>query len=246
MGVTATRKLVYLNNQMSLRHLFFRELVRIVYRTNEREKEVFRQKIIKGAQLFNKYLLNKKFIVIADDYKIYEITFKKKEFLHLTGLSVNIGANLFYDLCKKAKISKNNINDFQKHNRNTLMTKTTNIEKLIKFIYADVSTNLILKNFVMSSSPNTPFPCTIENPKENMVVTFARTNNSSLKAKSLRKKTNNEVFESSHLILAIFSQEEHEKLASSIVYIKNAHIVSCCPNIDKYISSNILDKLSKY
>ena len=95
--------------------------------------------------------------------------------------------------------------------------------KLIKFIYADASTNLILKDFVMSSAPNRPFPCAIENTKENMVLAFSRANNFNLKAKSLRKKTNNEVYASSHLILAIFSQEEIDKYQEIIE--STAHLI---------------------
>ena len=78
-----------------------------MYKPNERDKEIFRQRIIKGAQLFDKYLLHKEFIIITIDFEIYKVTFKKKEFLHLTGLTVNVGENLFYDLCKSSKISKN-------------------------------------------------------------------------------------------------------------------------------------------
>ena len=232
-----------------------------MYKPNERDKEIFRQRIIKGAQLFDKYLLHKEFIIITIDFEIYKVTFKKKEFiiitidfeiykvtfkkkefLHLTGLTVNVGENLFYDLCKTSKISKNNINNFQRHNKNTLMTKTENINKLIKFIYADASTNLILKDFIMSSAPNRPFPCAIENSKENMVLAFAKTNNLGLKAKSLRKKTNNEIFASSHLILAIFLKEENDALANSIVYIKNTRNLLECPNINEYVSIKILNK----
>lgn len=216
-----------------------------MYNPTKQEKEIFRQRIIKGAQLFDKYLFNKKFVVVTDNYDIYKVTFRKKEFLHLTGLSVNIGENLFYDLCKTGTISESNINNFQRHNRNTLMTKTTNIEKLIKFIYADASTNLILKDFVMSSAPNRPFPCAIENTKENMVLAFSRANNFNLKAKSLRKKTNNEVYASSHLILAIFSQEEIDTLANSIVYIKDVQSLLQCPNIDEHVSIEILQKFRK-
>ena len=32
-----------------------------MYKPNERDKEIFRQRIIKGAQLFDKYLLHKEF-----------------------------------------------------------------------------------------------------------------------------------------------------------------------------------------
>lgn len=34
-----------------------------MYKPNERDKEIFRQRIIKGAQLFDKYLLHKEFII---------------------------------------------------------------------------------------------------------------------------------------------------------------------------------------
>lgn len=114
--------------------------------------------------------------------------FKKKEFLHLTGLTVNLVKIYFTTFVKGSKISKNNISNFQRHNKNTLMTKTANINKLIKFIYADASTNLILKDFIMSSAPNRPFPCAIENSKENMVLAFAKTNNLGLKAEKLKKE----------------------------------------------------------
>ena len=61
-----------------------------------------------------------------------------------------------------------------------------------------------------------------------------------LKAKSLRKKTNNEIFASSHLILAIFLKEENDALANSIVYIKNTRNLLECPNINEYVSIKIL------
>lgn len=214
-----------------------------MYKPTSKEKEIFRKRIIKGAQQFDKYLLNKKFIVVTIDYKVFQIVFNKKEFLHLTGLSVNIGENLFYKLCKEGKISNNNISNFQRHNKNTLMTKTTNIEKIIKFIYADASTNLILKDFIMKSIPNRPFPCAIENPSENMVLAFTNSNNVILKAKSLRKKTNNEIYSSSHLILGIFSQEKQDSLADSIVYIKNVQSLLLCPNINDYVKANLINKL---
>ena len=216
-----------------------------MYKPKDGEKEIFRQRIIKGAQLFNKYLLNKKFIVVTENFEIYKLTFRKKEFLHLTGICVDVGENMFYDLCKESKISRNNISNYQRHNKNTLMTKTCNIEKLIKFIYADGSTNLVLKDFVMSSAPNHPFPCAIENPKENMVIAFTKTSDILLKAKSLRKKTDNEIYKSSHLIIAIFSQEKDELLADKVVYIKNTQNLLQCPNIEKFISSEILHIFAK-
>ena len=75
-----------------------------------------------------------------------------------------------------------------------------------------------------------------------MVLAFAKTNNLGLKAKSLRKKTNNEIYTSSHLILAIFLKEENDALANSIVYIKNIHNLLECPNINEYVSIKILNK----
>lgn len=75
-----------------------------------------------------------------------------------------------------------------------------------------------------------------------MVLAFAKTNNLGLKAKSLRKKTNNEIYTSSHLILAIFLKEEKDALANSIVYIKNTRNLLECPKIDEYVSNDILNK----
>ena len=47
---------------------------------------------------------------------------------------------------------------------------------------------------------------------------------------------------SSHLILAIFSKEENDALANSIVYIKNTRNLLKCPKIDEYVSIKILNQ----
>ena len=187
-----------------------------MYRTTEKDKEIYRKRIIKGAQDYAKYLLNKSFAIVTDDYLTTIVTFKKKEFLHLTGLLVNIGENKYFELCKAGKISRNNIKNTQRHNKNTLMSKTKNIEKITRFIYADASTNLFLTNFIMASEPSNPFPCAIENINENMVLAFTGKN---LKAKSLRKHTSNEMYSSSKPIIGIFEIEEAEW--TKCIYIRN-------------------------
>lgn len=85
-----------------------------MYKPNERDKEIFRQRIIKGAQLFDKYLLHKEFIIITIDFEIYKVTFKKKEFLHLTGLTVNLVKIYFTTFVKGSQNFKKQHKQFSK------------------------------------------------------------------------------------------------------------------------------------
>lgn len=209
-----------------------------MYRITEYDKEKVRLKAINGARIYSKYLLNKKFAIVTDDLNVVTVTFHKKDFAHLTGLLVNVGENKFFDLCIEGKISRSNIKNLQKHNLSTLFTKATNVENILHFIYADASTNLFLTDFVMASKPDKPFPCAIKNLSKNMVLAFSN-GKDILKAKSLRKGTNNEVYNNSKKIIGIFKL--YGALWNECVYIQNRNKI--VNNIDSSIMS---DKLKKY
>ncbi|MGM9946495.1 PBECR4 domain-containing protein [Floccifex sp.] len=172
------------------------------YKISEKEKCRLREAAILGARFYKDYLMDKKFIVITDDYQIHEIVFYKKDFLHLTGLKTNIKkSETFLDLCINGKISTGNILTNQRHNKNTLKNKSKILLKLDKFLHTDTSTNLYLYELKTSSYT---FPSAIKNDKENCTIAFK---DDDLHARSLRKAINSNNFLESHLILAVLEKK---------------------------------------
>lgn len=142
----------------------------------------------------------------------------------------------FFDLCVNGILSRSNIKTLQRHNKATLKSKSKNIEKILHFIYADASTNLLLTQFVTDGEPNRPFPYAIENVNEKMVLAFASKTH---KAKSLRKRTGTQQYKESKKIIGIF--KINNNLWDECVYIRKREEI--LNNIDLDLLS---DKLKIY
>lgn len=182
---------------------------------NNSEKDFLRQSCIEGSRFYNHYLANKDFLIITDTLTLYEITFKTRDFIHFTGLHVNVSDNKFYDLCVKGNLARNNIRDNQKYNYRTLKDKAISVRKLNKFLHADISTNLFISNL---STHTKLFPVAITNDKENMTLAFIGNH---LHARSLRKAKQSTNYESANRIVCILLKDTNSELYSQIIYLKN-------------------------
>lgn len=195
--------------------------------------------VIAGARSYSK-LINKRFLILTEDNCFTEIEFHINDFKHLTGLSSNLEDRAFFKHALKGTLTKENINEFQKHNLNTLKHKCAKIQQIDKLIYANGNENLVLTNLVTDTYI---YNIALKNQKNNICIGFVGKDNH---ARSLRKKNTHSEQELS--IIAIFEKNINETLSheySKIVYLRN--IVGVKENIldyKVYLSDELQQKLA--
>ena len=76
------------------------------YSYDDRKSDIYKLKLC--AKIYKEKLLGRRFLVIFDNCNYFEVLFTKSEFKHLTGISSDLGAANFYELCigKKTKGKK--------------------------------------------------------------------------------------------------------------------------------------------
>ena len=201
------------------------------------EKEYIRTRLIKGALFYKKYLLDKLFLIVTDDYQIETVTFTEHDFPHLTGIKSNIRNCDFLDYCSSGKLKRANINSNQRHNVNHLLGKANLIENIQRFLHADTNANL----FLMGVTTNTTtFPCAIRNDNLQITILFKGSNRH---ARSARKEATPPKHYYSKRIIGVF--EMHDNRADKIIYIKNGkQIVNNIHDSHDLFSQRLLSKLS--
>ena len=70
------------------------------------------------------------FELTTEDNQMFEIQFNKDDFKHLTGISYYLSSNDFYKNCINGIITKQNINDNQKKDWNSIKGKLNIIEEI--------------------------------------------------------------------------------------------------------------------
>lgn len=185
----------------------------------EVDKETIRNKIIIGASFYKKYLVNKSFLIITDDFNKSIITFKEEDFPHLVGLKTTIRKCDFLDICASRRLRRADINTNQRHSVRQLLGKSFVIEKLQHFIHTDASVNLFLETITTAT---TQFNFGIRNVALNTTILFKGANNH---ARSTRRETAPPPHASSKMIEAIFLLDNKNK-ADSIIYIRNARKIN--------------------
>lgn len=70
------------------------------------DKLEIRNNIIKTAQLYQKYLIDKHFLVVYDSRYI-ELQFLPENYLHLTGVGTKLNAVTFFNLCTENQLTTN-------------------------------------------------------------------------------------------------------------------------------------------
>lgn len=152
------------------------------YHINDRSKKIIRDFIIDGAQAYQS-IIGKIFIFIDENNQNYNICFRKKDFLHLIGVSISskICEDTFFKLALEGKLRTTNISSFQHYNFLTLIKKLKLIKNIDQIVHHK---NIIYKNFKTNT---TEFPLTIENKTTHMLVSFRLDIKSGLyNARSLR------------------------------------------------------------
>ena len=196
---------------------------------NNSEKDFLKESSIIGARFFERYLLEKDFLIITDDLMTHEITFKKRDFIHFTGLKVNISDNKFYNLCVKGHLARENISNYQKYNYKTLKDKALVIRKLNKFLHADVSTNLFITNLTTKTRT---FPIAITNDFENMTLGFIGNDHH---ARSIRKAKQSQNYKIAQKINTILVKEKKCTDYSNIIYLRDIeklnHVIKMNPHL---------------
>lgn len=197
------------------------------------QKDRLRTAAIQGSRYYSHYLMNKTFAIVTEDYNVSKISFKKEDYCHFTGLTINrIRESNFFDICYKGTLRNINIADTQHYDYNTLRTKSNALLKLNKFLHADASTNLFLSELTTNTFC---FPCAIRNDKENMTICFINNDNH---ARSLRKARNSKNTSEEKKIIGIFEIENNKWI--KCIYIKNKTAI--IDNVDNTLFSESLKK----
>lgn len=196
--------------------------------------------VVIGAVYYERHLNKKRFIIITEDLSINTITFLDKDFHHLSGLKLNVGSDIFYQLSLNNKLALSNIRNIQTYDYKTLKNKNDALRNLNKFLFTDASTNLFLIDLVTKTET---FPVAIRNDSEDMTIAFK---GKDLHARSLRKAKNSKNCTKQLLIYAIFQIEENDALASNIVYLKDAEtILTNFKDLDKYVNQELIIDLKE-
>lgn len=102
--------------------------------------------IIKAAKEYDEKLNDKHFMIVYQDkneVKISEVGFRDMNFLHLTGVSSNLSATMFYSACISGKLS---IRDFSIDSKGKAQRKLMVLPYLPKLLY----NNCMIGKFINS------------------------------------------------------------------------------------------------
>lgn len=185
---------------------------------SEGHKERLREKIIKGAKNFDKYLNDKCFKIVCEDDTEVIVRFFQDDFIHFTGLRTDLGDRDFYANCLGGTISTGNIETIQKYDWSTLKKKSNGIEIIHQLFYDSADKSLLLNNLQVHT---TVFPVAVRNDEIKICMAFA---NRTLNARSLRCAHNSMVAESEKKINAIYGKKNGEEGFSEIVYQKKVPV----------------------
>lgn len=151
------------------------------------------------------------------------VTFKVKDFNHLSGVNSDLSDSSFFYNCLKRTITINNIKTNQHYNYQTIKDKLKRLVEINNIIYADSSTNLVL----LGLNTNTyTFPLAIRNDNKNVCVAF-NGNSSPFRGRSLRKGKNSLNAHNEMKINYIFSKHVKEQLYDNLVYTRNIKRLPC-------------------
>lgn len=206
---------------------------------NQSQKTFLRDKSIEAARKYEYLFNNKKFLIITEDWDVRIISFRCKDFIHMTGLIVNLSDISFYQCCVKGTLAASNINTVQSHNINTLKQKTKSLAKLNYFIHCNAGTNLFLLD-LETEKINNPFPAAIRNDQKNITMAFYKTE---LYGRSLRKASSSLNARAELLIKSIFEMDCNGK-GCNIIYLRDSmELVQNVSNLNTLVSPEIYGRI---
>ena len=218
--------------------LFFERAMMARRNLNEIEKERIRENIISGAKFFEDKLAEKTFVIVTENQLYFDVSFHRKDFLHLTGLSVNIAPLVFYEACLNGTFAISNMNERQKYSRNTLLDKSDGVANLNRFIHSDGSVNLYLD--IIDTNTDI-MPAGIFNPLIGHTIGFKGSDNG---ARSMRTENTPPDNGGVYRIAAIFEINPASLNADKIIYLSELYDISAgLLEVNSLFSSDLIDKL---
>ena len=208
---------------------------------NARNKRVLTQYIKQAAVLYNKYLLNRDFLIICDDFSTYKIRFHRRKFKHLTGIKTSLSEINFFNNALNGIIAESDLNTQQKYDFSTLKKKCCRLTKADLFLNSHTKTTLLLECLHTNTYD---FPIAINNIELDMCVA-CKSNHSFFEASSLRTSSNSKNASKIKTIICVISKMQSEEKFTNINYISNIKlIVNNVPDFKNIISDEIADKFS--
>lgn len=121
--------------------------------TKREERKIIVDKIVKFAHDYNEHLLGNTFMFVFDNRYI-EVSFRKRDFSHLTGVDKNLSANDFYKEAIRGTLRENQIWFSARHPYDLCLRKVVHMENLTKAFYSDgivledvgTDTNFVFRN----------------------------------------------------------------------------------------------------
>ena len=212
------------------------------YRIRQSTRSIVREACVKGARYYKKYFIEKKYVIVTEDYAFHTVYFKKSDFIHLTGLDTRFRPNVFFKVCLEDTLEESDIHLFQTHTDSTLRQKANILKKLHAFLHADASTNLFLDELITETYI---FECAIRNDARNSCIAFKKSSdNAHASARSIRKASSSANTSNALRINAIFCGETDSEKLDTLVYIRNASNIICnVPSLTNLVEQNLLKKL---
>ena len=208
-------------------------------RLNESKRTAIRNKIITGADKYNKFLMNKVFLVICEDGSLHNVRFFAKDFQHLTGILSDLSQKDFFQKSLDKTLTVDNILEEQKYDGYTLKYKTNIIENIERIIYGDSSESLFMLNL---HTRTFDYPVAIRNSGLKGCVGFKQ---ASHRARTIRKYANSGNADKELKIIGIFSKSQEAPKYTEFVYLSGIEVFSALGIDMELFSNEIADKLTQ-
>ncbi|MFI3236614.1 MAG: PBECR4 domain-containing protein [Lachnospiraceae bacterium] len=104
--------------------------------TKREERKAIVDKIVEFARDYSEHLLGNTFMFVFDNRYI-EVSFRKSDFAHLTGVDKHLSANDFYKEAKRGTLRENQIRFSSRHPYDLCLKKVVHMEDLARAFYSD-------------------------------------------------------------------------------------------------------------
>lgn len=197
----------------------------IVSAKREIQKMELRQDIIEASKLYKDWFVGKTFMYVFEN-KYIQVTYRIKDFKHLTGVASNIGAKDFYKHSIEKVLSENNIINSLRYPFNLSRKKVTALLNFKSLIEVDL---LILEEITTDSTSykfgvaDLEFTLCLINPtdKNGKVI-----NDDYFVPQSLRVEDSVSRSKNAYEVNFIFVKENNESLYSKLLYNDKKYSIS--------------------
>lgn len=204
----------------------------------EEKRKYIREMIIQNAKIYRDQIAGNHYMYIYKD-KHLEISFEKKQFLHLTGVDTNLSANEFYKLANKNELRNSQLLFNSRFPLAVALKKVNHLNELPELVHKN---SYIIENFVTETFT---YPYVITNKDLSILIGISETNGQNF-PKSFRVKgniynkalTQNIIIEEIEIVL---KKKQVEEFYDTVVYKKDNNYD--LNNLPEHIIEKISSKL---